>query len=362
MRGLLSVVVLLLIAPVKAEEKPIVLGYYPSYEGFAIDEIPFDRLTHICHAFVTSDPEGVLKPNRLAPNKRLTEAASKHGVPVILSIGGWGDADGFEAATSSPEKMAAWTDTAVEMMHSNGYLGLDVDWEFPRDESTRDRFTALVLQLREKLEALTAKTGDHYFVTSAVTARPTEAKWIDGPAMESAIDFLNVMTYDFAGPWSKVAAHHSSLQHHEGDPISWRSTADAMEYWHTTQGFPKSKLVVGVPLYGRQMPVREPLASLQGKPKSGFSTPFYRDFVKLKDAGWTEISAADGSPFLIAPEGEVGLISYDSPSSATRTGAWARENNYRGVFFWGIGQDCVSPGVFPVMNAAIDGFHNKSEE
>lgn len=356
MRGLFSRCLALMVAATAAADEPVVLGYYPSYERFPIDQIPFDRLTHVCHAFVTSSPEGVLEPNRLAPDKRLTAAADLHNVPVILSIGGWGDADGFEAATSTPEKMTAWTDAAVAMMHENGYRGLDVDWEFPRDESTRDRFTALVLQLRVKLDKLSEETGQKYLITSAVTARPTEGKWIDGPAMEHAVDFLNVMTYDFAGPWSKVAAHHSPLERDPKDPLDWRSTVDAMRYWHTTQKFPKSKLVVGVPLYGRQMPVREPMASLEGKPESEFGGPFYRDLVKLTDQGWTELAGPDGSPFLVAPEGQDGLISYASPESARRVGEWSRENGYRGVFFWAVGQDAVAEGHFPVMNAAIDGY------
>ena len=168
-------------------------------------------------------------------------------MPVILSIGGWGDADGFEAATATPEKMSRWVEDAVRMMHENGYLGLDVDWEFPRDESTRDRFTKLVLALRKRMNALSAETGQHYLITSAVTARPQEGQWIDGPAMEHAVDFLNVMTYDFAGPWCKLAAHHSPLEGDPRDPeSSWRSTRGAMEYWNKTQKFPKQKLVVGV--------------------------------------------------------------------------------------------------------------------
>ena len=356
---LLFIVALSLLTVVVKAESPVILGYYPSYERFPMERIPFERFTHICHAFATSDPEGALQPNKLVPSQKLTALAAKHKVLVLISIGGWGDADGFEAATSTPEKMSVWIDMAVSMMYENGYRGLDVDWEFPRDESTRDRFTALVLGLRQKLDELSQRTGEKYLITSAVTARPTEGKWIDGPAMEQAIDFLNVMTYDFAGPWSQVAAHHSPLETHPQDPIPWRSTTEAMRYWNQTQGFPKSKLVVGVPLYGRQMPVREPMASLKGLPKGGFSAPFYRDFVKFADQGWSELLGPDGSPFLVAPEGEVGLISYDSPTSGQRTGQWAKENDYRGVFFWGIGQDHTGNGEFPVMNAAIQGYHGE---
>ena len=337
--------------------EPIVLGYYPGYELFPVEKIPYERFTHICHAFVTSDPQGVLKPNKLAPNQTLTRLAAQHNVPVILSIGGWGDADGFEMATSTQTKMDRWVEDAVHMMHEHGYHGLDVDWEFPRDESTRDRFTKLVLALRKRMNALSKRTGQRYLITSAVTARPHQGKWIDGPAMEQAVDFLNVMTYDFAGPWSKVAAHHSPLEGDPNDPEgSWRSTTGAMTYWNKVQKFPKEKLVVGIPLYGRGMPVRTRLAPLSEFKEKEFFAPFYRDFIGLKSSGWSEITSQDGSPWLISPPGQNKLISFDSPTSARKTGRWSRNHGYGGIFFWGIGQDAMPDGSMPVMSAAIEGF------
>lgn len=340
--------------------QPIVLGYYPEYEGFAAEDIPWDKLTHLCHAFITSDPQGRIQPNERVPNAKLTAMGKQHGVPVILSVGGWGDADGFEQATSTPQKMATWVDAITQIVIDNGYAGLDVDWEFPKDESTKQRFTQLVTALRNKFDRLEKLNGDHLLITSAVTARPHEGKWIDGPALQPSIDFLNVMTYDFSGSFTEIASHHAPLEPSSKDPQqAWRSTRGAMQYWQKVQGFPKHKLNVGIPLYGRQFPITEPYADIRNVPRKGFGTPEYKHIVKLQQAGWTVQEDAEAlAPWLMAPDGKPGAIAFDNPESAQRKGRWAQEQGYRGIFFWALGHDYLPDGKHHVFEAAVEGWSN----
>ncbi|TWT66238.1 Chitinase B precursor [Posidoniimonas polymericola] len=337
---------------------PVVLGYYPAYEGFNEASIPWDRFTHVCHAFITSDKQGQIETNDKVPSRSLTERAARHDTPVILSVGGWGDADGFEMATSSPEKMASWVEDLTQIVVEYGYAGVDVDWEFPKDESTKQRFTQLVRAIRSSFDRVTTTTGMRLLITSAVTARPAEGKWIDGPALEGAIDFLNVMTYDFSGPFTAVASHHTPLFGSPEDPESaWRSTQAAMAYWEETQGFPRSKLNVGIPLYGRKFPLRQPYTATSGARAAGFGTPTYRQILKLIDAGWTlKQDAHAKAPWILAPQGELGIVAFDDEASARRKAEWARSQGYRGIFFWAIGHDSLPEGRFPLLDASIAGW------
>lgn len=332
----------------------IVLGYYPGYERFDQEKIPWTRLTHLCHAFITSDENGVIEINEHVPSRSLTSLAATHRVPVILSVGGWGDADGFEQATSTPEKMAIWVKDLVAIVVENQYSGLDVDWEFPRNKATRDKFTELLRAIRSAFDKLEQETGAHYYITSAVTARPAQGKWIDGPAIEPAIDFLNVMTYDFAGPWGRVAAHHAPLKPSPKDPAKdWRSVEGAMQYWEQVQKFPKRKLNVGIPLYGRRFPVREPYASLANAPEDEFGTPEFKEISQLTEAGWRrQIDPDCRAPWLLAPNDQRGVIAYDDVESATAKSQWAKEAGYRGIFFWAIGHDYLPDGRHHLVEPA----------
>jgi GH18 family chitinase len=52
-------------------------------------------------------------------------------------------------------------------------------------------------------------------------------------------DFLNVMSYDYAGTWSQKPAEHSSIAQARQD----------LSYWETRK-YPKSRTVLGMPFYG----------------------------------------------------------------------------------------------------------------
>jgi len=353
--------VLLVASSVAAESDrgPIVLGYYPINSELEIKDIPWQHLTHLCHAFLTSDKEGRVETNKFVPSSELMSAGKEHEVPVLLSVGGWGNADGFEKATANAKQMSQWVGDVTTIVVDNGYAGLDIDWEFPQDESARTRFTALVRAFRAKFDQVEKEKKIHLLITAAVPARPQQAKWIDGPGLEPHVDFLNVMAYDMSGPGADVAAHHAPIASSPNDPQrDWRSVSHAMQYWATTQKFPKNKLNVGIPLYGRSFPIRQPHEKLKGLPADGFGAPTYKEIVKMEEAGWMLNRDPDAhAPWLVSPQGEAeGLVAFDDPESARAKGKWARENGYRGIFFWALGQDSLPDGRQPVLEAAVEGW------
>lgn len=130
-----------------------------------------------------------------------------------------------------------------------------------------------------------------------------------------------------------------------------------MVYWEQTQGFPKHKLNVGIPLYGRKFPLQKPYGRAEGLPAGGFGTPEYKQIARLQESGWTLWRDADAKvPWLVAPEGEVGVIAFDDPQSARAKGEWARVQGYRGIFFWAIGHDYLPDGKHHVLQSAVEGW------
>lgn len=70
--------------------------------------------------------------------------------------------------------------------------------------------------------------------------------------MTPYLDFYNLMAYDFAGSWDAVAGHQANLFPSESNPPSTPfSAVAALTYYTEMSRVPRSKMVMGMPLYGR---------------------------------------------------------------------------------------------------------------
>ena len=56
----------------------------------------------------------------------------------------------------------------------------------------------------------------------------------------NALDFINLMVYDYTGPWNPSPGQHSSYNH----------AKQGINFWKNTVGVNPSKLTLGVPFYG----------------------------------------------------------------------------------------------------------------
>ncbi len=323
---------------------PIVLGYYPAWNtGLPPAGIAYGQFTHLAHAFASPRLDGSVGGDGNLPSRDLTDRAHAAGVKVLLSLGGGGAGSAhFAAVMRDPAKAERFIAETVALVHEYGYDGLDCDWEFPEDEEGAANLVKLVAEYRKRLPAT--------LLTMAVNAGPWYARWFDHERLLPLFDFLNVMCYDFHGPWGDHAGHNAPLHPAAGDPDgATMNTAAGMTFWNEVKRFPKEKLVVGIPSYGRSF-----LAARWHEKTAGKSP---REYVSWKTVrgllaeGWRrEWDAAAQVPFLTKP-GAAELISYEDEESAARKGAWARAQGYRGIFFWEITQDHLD-GVHVLVAAA----------
>ena len=98
-------------------------------------------------------------------------------VDGVLSIGGWG-ADGFSDACLTEEGCKSLADSLLTLMDDCGFVGIDVDWEYPgvpgtgivsREEDVENWYAFLTL-LREGLDAREALHGREYHLSVALGA------------------------------------------------------------------------------------------------------------------------------------------------------------------------------------------------
>ncbi len=188
------------------------------------DTIPYDRLTHINYAFLIPNADGTFAP--FANGWKLkTIAAQAHAadVQVLISVGGWGWEQEFEAMAANPATRAAFVQNLTDFVAEYDLDGADVDWEYPLLGQSSQNYLTLIQELRTAMP--------DKLLTTAVVSYGDTAEGIPSETFP-IFDFINVMTYD--GP-----DHGTMSQFQTG-----------LDYWQE-RGLPPEKTVMGVPFYSR---------------------------------------------------------------------------------------------------------------
>jgi chitinase len=345
--GLVAALVGVASAAPAADGPKVFLGYISR----EIDEVNYSLYTHLCHAFVTAEADGRLKPDRFVPDRELTRRAHEAGVQVLLSLGGWSEVDVFAAIVQDRAAEDRYVAAVLAMVKEYEYDGIDLDWEYPDGDDEVEGFERLATRLREGLDALAAERGKPLLLTMAVSAHKNTLKWLKPEFMLDTFDWLHVMTYDYASTtWSSHANHNSPLFASSKQPLGSPSIAWTMEYLLEDRGYPPQRLVLGLPLYGRGFAVAEPYAPKPEKPKPEHPYAFHSTITELLNSGWTRRwDDETKTPWLLAPNRSE-VIGYDDVESLSGKTRWANEHHLRGVFFWEILQD-REEGANPVQEA-----------
>lgn len=174
---------------------------------------------------------------------------------LILSIGGWNSEASFISLVNSGN-IQGWANNAVAYAKNNKFVGIDIDWEFPNNAQQKAGLTNI-------LKALRNAGGSGFVVTVAGWKNPSDlAVGFDLAAIKDIVDFINVMTYDYAGYWGDMKTHPAAPLNNGvngGIPAT-------IDYY--LKYVPASKIILGVPTYG----VGWKLASSNGGQGYGAST------------------------------------------------------------------------------------------
>jgi len=196
-------------------------------------------------------------PSDLAGNfHQLQELKKRYPkLKIVMSIGGGGFDPTLFSNAALPANRKAFVKSCIDMYIRGQFApgltapgifdGFDIDWEFPASDEDRANLTALLAEFRSQLDAI--RPGLHLSIASP--AGSWAYQYIDLKAVQESLDFFNLMTYDYDGPWNNETGFVSPLYAAPTDPDP-TNNADYTVKAYLDAGVLPEKIVFGVPFYG----------------------------------------------------------------------------------------------------------------
>lgn len=407
----------------QADTSMIVAGYFENYaqyrpissnrNPFSLEMVEPDLLTDLYYAFAglgyitpSIDPKNprltgdfTLQPidskdeSQFYPQAYKLKAASKKGLRLFLSVGGWNfnnpeDPQGvgkrtyqlFSQMVAKPENRKQFIDSAVAYLHRFHFDGLDIDWEYPGDlgrGGSIDDFDHFITFLRECQTSFRAATPSLLLSYSAPAHMPEglPKEYKEDPkkyfvwlaACSTYLDRLNVMGYDYHGPYNepKITGVNAPLYRDTspGSPYYIARTLDN----YISNGVLPQKILLGLPAFGVSYAHVADLSDVSHGPGKPFEGPgeagpatqqkgllaYFEIADKMAEKkfsfGVDTITNTVYAFNLTSRE----WVSFDNPDTIKLKVALARAKGLQGVILWAIDLDEYQWNpTFPILRSA----------
>lgn len=195
-----------------------------------------------------------------------------------------------------------------------------VDWEHPSTPADGSNYIHLLTSLRASIPS------PRYVLATCLPAGEWALRNIDLARASRPLDLLNLMAYDFAGPWTPESGHHAALRPSPRSPAS----GTAAVTYVLRNAVPANKLLLGLPVYGRSFRAcSKPGQRWEGA--GGEDGVFdYRDLPRPAAKEGVDDKAV--AAFCVGGDG--GFVSYDSPATVKAKARFVAESRLAGLFYW----------------------------
>ena len=352
MSKLISFIIILFLSTFSAlaqkQAKPVIIAYVGGFRGIAdIDSLNPKKMSHINYAFVD------VKDNRAWLRNEATDTINfrnlndlkkqNKDLKILISMGGWTWSKNFSDAVLTDTSTRAFAYSCIDIVAKYHLDGVDIDWEYPGMIGDNNKFrpedkfgyTRLFKDLRQGLDSLKKITGRTYLVTTAVGGSYDYIEHTEMDKVARYCDFINLMSYDYAGPSDTISSHHTNL-YTSSDDTSQGSTDKSVKAF-LAAGVPANKLVVGLGFYGKGWKMKTTennglYRRVESYTRGGGFT-YLKDSLENKKGYvkyWDDVAKA---PYLFNPETKI-FITYDDERSIREKCAYIKKHKLAGAMFW----------------------------
>ncbi len=221
--------------------------------------------------------------------------------------------------------------------------GIEIDWEYPTAADTANA-TALMKEFRKQLDNI---QRDRYILAFDAPAGEQNFTNINLAAVAQYLNYFDLMTYDYSGPWENQTGFVAPLRQTKYDPYATLNI-DYTVNAYLAAGVPAEKILLGVPFYGYGWNVVADGPNPNGQfdpatplPAPGAPDPvntegynYIKTVVEPLAQGFRDNSANGGNtatPWLF--DGKT-FWTYDDAESIYQKMTYARRKGLGGAFAW----------------------------
>ena len=299
-----------------------VVGYFPSYrDPAAIPDQKFKMCNVINYAFGSVNATGGVTLAAPATLTAVRTKAKANGAKVFISLNG--SATDWKTMASTQAGRTTYIKQVMDIVRNYGLDGVDVDWEFPSTSDGTDiTYTALMKELSDSCHM-----GSKYYLSTALTSGKYVGSYTN--AINSTlwtgnyVDFFNIMAYDDFNTTVPYKQHSD-----------YTLATVCLNYWITTRAIPASKVVLGLPAYGRPSGITQSGTTMTYAGILGQGGSSQSDSAVVTQAGFTNYKI------------------YYNGQPTIKKKAMLAKNTANGIMLWEHGQD--SHDATSLLKAACD--------
>lgn len=329
-----------------------VLGFAPYWTLHKLDNVDFSTLTTFAYFGVPVDEYGRLDRTDIgferlqsAHVKSLFQRARDSDVKNVVTLTQM-ENEVIRAFLDDPDATDTLISESVALINDHKLDGINIDFEYlgdPKGEY-KQRFSHFVENYIYKVKQ---EVPSAYVTVSVYASAAKEPKLYDIARLGAASDGVLMMAYDFATTSAKTAMPTAPLNGYKEGKY-WYDVKSAVEDF--SRLMPANKIILGVPYYGYNYPVKSPESNATILSKTSRRKSFaqvYSHIEKIHEdnpevsniiSGWDE-------------EGQVSWKAYKDSSNTWRlvfaenTASLAKKydmvkaNGLKGVGIWALGFD-----------------------
>jgi hypothetical protein len=330
-----------------------VFGYLPYWElNSGTDAyLRYDLLSTIAFFGIGYGGDGVIdtaSPGYRAYTGETATTIIRHahaaGVRTVITFQSF-DADRNAAFFADAAGQTTFIRQALDLMSSRGADGANLDVEGLSGEHFAE-FGAFIGRFRKA-----ARHRNPIAQISVATNSAVGGARMAAAALANGADLAFIMGYDYRWAGSSMAGNVAPLVRRDGG-LSLTRTLDL----YAGAGAPASRLVLGLPYYGRTWPTATDDLNARRQTDAatyGSSTVFFpRSLPGAADGANERYDKVEQSEILVRRDGELGTwfqTYYDSPRSLEPKMRLAVDRHLAGVGLWALGYERGRPGYWELL-------------